>query len=399
MKQLELDYFLNNTEHLEQRVVKNTASLNFKFIDLFAGIGGFHLAMHELGGECVFASEIDRYARKTYIHNFESISPQIFEKNHFNQDIRNIVADEIPDFDVLCAGFPCQPFSQAGYKRGFDDYHNSERGNLFFNIADILESKRPKAYFLENVRGIINHDNGKTFDLIRNILERDLGYSFYYQIVKASDYGLPQLRPRAFMVGFRDESSLRTFCFPPKIPLRFNMSDVWGGICNREIGFTLRVGGRGSPIDDRRNWDSYLVDGEIRQLTHIEARRMQGFPDNFEFPVSPTQAIKQLGNSVAVDAVKVVARNIVFYMNSLEAKQYNMTRKQNKGEWSELLAFVRILAEQKIVLSNENLEPTGNYFKINKVTSKNINLDFLLVSQDEIEVVNRDTGKIQNYIN
>ena len=387
---------LDHTESLGQSAVENTNLINFKFIDLFAGIGGFHLAMQELGGECVFASEIDRYARKTYIHNFRNSSPQLFEQNYFNDDIRNIVPEEIPDFDVLCAGFPCQPFSQAGHKRGFDDCHNSERGNLFFSIVDILESKRPKAYFLENVRGLINHDSGKTFKLIRNILEQDLGYSFYYQIVKASDYGLPQLRPRAFMVGFRNESSLKKFTFPPKVPLKFDMSDVWGGVCSREIGFTLRVGGRGSPINDRRNWDSYLVDGEVRQLTYVEARRMQGFPDNFEFPVSSTQAIKQLGNSVAVDAVKAVARNVVSHMNSLETKQYSMTKKQNKGEWSELLAFVRILAEQKIVLSNETLEPTENYFKVNKVTSRNIDLDFLLVSQDKIEVVDRNTGKIKN---
>lgn len=396
MKQLKLDLFPINAEYLEKKPIDNTVLFNFKFIDLFAGIGGFHLAMHKLGGECVFASEIDSYARKTYIHNFQKISPQLFENNLFNKDIRKVVPSEIPDFDLLCAGFPCQPFSQAGYKRGFDDFHNSERGNLFFNIADIIEVKRPKAYFLENVRGLINHDRGETFKLIRNILEKELGYSFYYQIVKASDYGLPQLRPRTFIIGFRDESSLRTFCFPPKTPLKFDMSDVWGGSCNREIGFTIRVGGRGSPIDDRRNWDSYLVDGEVRQLTYVQARKMQGFPDGFEFPVSPTQAIKQLGNSVAVDAVKAVARNVISHMNSLEKKQYSMTRKQNKGEWSELLAFVRIIAEQKIVLSDENLKPKKNYFKVTKVTGRNIDIDFLLISQNRIEAINRDTGNIQN---
>ncbi len=343
----------------------------FKFIDLFAGIGGFHLAMHALGGKCVFASEIDQYARKTYIHNFKNISPQLFNKNFFNDDIRHIVPDEIPDFDLLCAGFPCQPFSQAGYKRGFNDIHNSERGNLFFNIADIIEVKRPKAFFLENVRGLVNHDRGKTFKVIRETLEIELGYSFYYQVVKALDYGLPQLRPRTFMVGFRDENFFKGFNFPEKQPLKFNMSDVWGGVCNREIGFTLRVGGRGSNINDRRNWDSYLVDGQIKQLTYAEARKMQGFPDSFEFPVSPTQAIKQLGNSVAVDAVKAVGKNVIAYMNNLDSKKIiskekesnKMKRTKNKGEWSELLAFVRILAERQILLSDENLNPTDNDFK------------------------------------
>jgi DNA (cytosine-5)-methyltransferase 1 len=394
VKQLELDYSTDVRESSYQKSVSDQTLFNFKFIDLFAGIGGFHLAMHKLGGECVFASEIDSYARKTYIHNFSEISPQLFKPNFFNDDIRNIVPEEIPDFDLLCAGFPCQPFSQAGHKRGFDDFHKSERGNLFFSIADILEAKRPKAYFLENVRGLINHDRGKTFKLIRSILEQDLGYSFYYQIVKASDYGLPQLRPRTFIIGFRDDSSFKSFCFPPKIPLKFTMSDVWGGVCSREIGFTLRVGGRGSPISDRRNWDSYLVDGEVKQLTYIEARKMQGFPDYFEFPVSLTQAIKQLGNSVAVDAIKAVGKNVISYMSNLESRQKKMIRKNNKGEWTELLTFIRIIAEQKIILSDENLKPTKDYFKVNKVTGHNINLDFLLVNQDEIKIVNRDTSKV-----
>jgi len=367
------------------------SAASFTFIDLFAGIGGFHLAMHHLGGKCVFASEIDPYARKTYIHNFRAISPQLFTENLFNEDIRNIVPDEIPDFDVLCAGFPCQPFSQAGYKRGFDDTHHSERGNLFFNIADIIEVKRPKAFFLENVRGLINHDQGRTFKLIREILEHDLGYSFYSQIVKASDYGLPQLRPRTFIVGFRDESFLRGFTFPPKLPLKFKMSEVWDGVCSREIGFTIRVGGRGSNISDRRNWDSYLVDGEVKKLTYIEAKKMQGFADNFEFPVSPTQAIKQLGNSVAVDAVKAVGENVITYMNNLNNNPLNLKKTKNKGEWSELLAFIKILVEQQVLLSDINLEPTGNYFKVTKVTGKNIDLDFLITGQDQIEIVNKNT--------
>ena len=110
----------------------------FTFIDLFAGIGGFHLAMESLGGKCVFASEIDEYARQTYEHNFKKINPELFEQGLFNDDIRKVSPQDLPDFDLLCAGFPCQPFSQAGYKRGFNDTHKSERGNLFFNIVDIL---------------------------------------------------------------------------------------------------------------------------------------------------------------------------------------------------------------------------------------------------------------------
>lgn len=137
--------------------------------------------------------------------------------------------------------------------------------------------------------------------------------------MKACDYGLPQLRPRAFMIGFRNEGILRNFVFPPEIPLKFNMSDVFQKECSREIGFTIRVGGRGSPIDDRRNWDAYLVAGEVVKLMPTQALKMQGFPDNFEFPVSSKEAMKQLGNTVAVDAVRECAKAMIEYMNNLNS--------------------------------------------------------------------------------
>ena len=363
----------------------------FTFVDLFAGIGGFHLAMDSLGGECVFASELDANARKTYEHNFKKISPKLFENGNFNDDIRNIIPEEIPDFDLLCAGFPCQPFSQAGYKRGFSDNHKSERGNLFFNIVDIIEAKRPKAFFLENVRGIVSHDNGKTFKIIRKILEEELGYSFYYKVVKASEYGLPQLRPRAFMIGFRDEGIMRSFEFPSPIPLKFNMSDVWAGDCSREIGFTIRVGGRGSNIDDRRNWDAYLVNGEVKQLSPKEAIKMQGFPNDFEFPVAKTQAMKQLGNSVAVDAIKACAKSLLAHMKTLTSKETTMSTK-NKGEWTELLSFMKLINDEKLNLADKNLNKNGSYFNVTKVTTKNIDYDCILNSDEKIVIKSKSTG-------
>lgn len=363
--------------------------MKFTFIDLFAGIGGFHLAMHRLGGECVFASEIDDHARLTYETNHKKISPKLFQNNLFNKDIRTITPKDLPDFDILCAGFPCQPFSQAGHKRGFDDNHNSERGNLFFNIAEILEAKQPKAFFLENVRGLVTHDNGNTFKIIRNIIENELGYSFYFKIVHASDYGLPQLRPRAFMVGFRDEDFMKGFDFPPPIPLKFNMSDIWGGKCTRDIGFTIRVGGRGSDITDRRNWDNYNVDGELRRLSYVEARKMQGFPDDFQFPVSPTQAIKQLGNSVAVDAIEAVANNMLEHLKNLTPKKTTLKTTKNKGEWTELLVFIKLLLEKQLFLSDEKLNANTSYFKINKVTTHNLNIEFLLSNLSTIIIKNK----------
>jgi DNA (cytosine-5)-methyltransferase 1 len=277
----------------------------YKFIDLFAGIGGFHLAFHKVGAECVFASEWDEDARLTYESNFSKVSPKLFKSGNFVGDITKVKKSEIPNFDILTGGFPCQPFSQAGFKKGFED----TRGTLFFDIAQIIKVKQPKAYFLENVRGLYSHDSGRTFETIKRTLTEDLGYSFHHAIVKASDHGLPQHRPRLFMVGFRNPETV--FNFPKKKPLKFDMSDVMRGKVDREIGFTLRVGGKSSPIDDRRNWDGYRVDGHVRRLTPIEGLRMQGFPSTFKFPVSDSAAMKQLGNSVAVWAIQDYAKEII----------------------------------------------------------------------------------------
>lgn len=371
--------------------------MKFKFIDLFAGIGGFHLAMERLGGRCVFASEIDSYARKTYEVNFRKSSPWIFDDGLFNDDIRKIAPLDIPDFDVLCAGFPCQPFSQAGYKRGFYDTHKSERGNLFFNIVEIIDVKRPKAFFLENVRGIINHDEGRTFRVIRDILENELGYSFYFQVVKASDFGLPQLRPRVFMIGFRDDRELRGFQFPQPIPLKLTMSDIWGGVCDRDIGYTLRVGGRGSKIGDRRNWDHYLVNGEVRKLMPEQARKMQGFPDDFVFPAPASQTMKQLGNSVAVDAVRACAEKMLEYMNRLSCEKGDVSsmasQAKNKGEWTELYSFLKILYEKKLVLADRDLTPICRTFQVTKASTLNMQQECFLLEHDVLEVKNKETGE------
>lgn len=187
------------------------------------------------------------------------------------------------------------------------------RGTLFFNILEILKQKKPRAFFLENVTGLLNHHSGSqsTFAIIEKNL-RDLGYSFRPYKVKASDYGVPQLRPRVFMIGFRDAEDDSRFCEPAKVPLSFTMSDVFGGSVNRDVGYTLRVGGRRSGLSDRRNWDTYLVDGQIRYLGPREGLKMQGFPESFSFPpgLPETQAMKQLGNSVAVPAVRAFAQAI-----------------------------------------------------------------------------------------
>ncbi|MBC7766555.1 DNA cytosine methyltransferase [Arenimonas sp.] len=284
--------------------------MKYKFIDLFAGIGGFHLALSQNNMECVFASEIDEAARKTYLANHK-IPP-----HSFNDDIRAISPNDIPDHDILCAGFPCQPFSQAGHKRGFDDIADSDRGTLFFSILEILHAKRPKAFILENVRHLLKHDNGRTFNIIHDHLT-EAGYSVNYKIIKASEFGRPQLRPRIYIVGFDNNNvdTTKPFLFPKSIPLKMTMSDVWESKCDREIGFTLRVGGKCSPIDDRRNWDGYWINGEVKRLKPKQGKRMMGLPEDFIFPVPEAQAMKQLGNSVCVDVVKHIGSEVRAYLD------------------------------------------------------------------------------------
>lgn len=297
--------------------MNNIMTHRFKFVDLFAGIGGFHLAMHELGGECVMACEIDRHCREVYHTNFKVNSPKIFDNEMFISDITTIkdeILDGIPDFDLLCAGFPCQPFSQAGHQEGFLDIN---RGNLFFDILRIIANKRPRAFLLENVRNLLSHDKGATFERIKEEIEY-LGYSLDYKIIKASEHGLPQHRPRIYLVGF-DRSQLTEepsrFEWPESVPLRLTMRDIWEcQTCDREIGYTLRVGGRCSPYGDRHNWDQYMVDGEIRTLGPKQGLMMQGFPKGHILSPMASRAMKQLGNSVAVSVVKAIGIKMLEYM-------------------------------------------------------------------------------------
>jgi len=202
----------------------NNNSPKFNFIDLFAGIGGFHIAMHSVGGKCVFASEIDKFARVTYEHNYKKWSPELFESGNFNQDITdpNLDYQNIPAFDMLCAGFPCQPFSHAGLKKGFGD----TRGTLFFNIEEIVRTKIeaankqenkeliPKVLFLENVKGLKNHDKGRTFETIKLHLE-ELGYEVRAEVLNSKNFGVPQNRERIFIVAWYKELVEATdFRFP-----------------------------------------------------------------------------------------------------------------------------------------------------------------------------------------
>ena len=360
----------------EQAYVQSDSAI--RFIDLFAGIGGFHAALHSIGGECVFASEKDVHARMTYAKNFPIAAEQ------FNDDIRKVAPSEVPDHDILCAGFPCQPFSQAGNKKGFEDGDKSERGNLFFNILDILEAKRPKAFILENVRHLIAHDEGETFKIILQHLDA-ANYQVSYKVIKASDFNVPQNRPRVFIVGFdrAQVDTASTFHFPIPLPLTKSMSTIFNAPCDKKIGFTLRVGGKGSPIDDRRNYEFYRVNGEVRRIDLDEARELMSFPKTFEFPVSKTQAMKQLGNSVCVEVVKAVGRSVAQYLNK-NTKLEMDDAMANKGELSEAYALLKIIHQKVIQYGDTHGMPTSDSIRVLKIKNQTT---AITLKDIEVEVV------------
>ncbi len=267
----------------------------FTFIDLFSGIGGFHYGLSKAGGKCVMASDIDPTACESYKRNF-NLEPM--------GDIYKISSDSIPDFDVLCGGFPCQAFSNIGTKGGFDD----PRGAVIFEVFRILSDKKPKAFILENVKGLLNHDKGQTFATIKSELDA-CGYDVWYNILEAKDYGLPQIRKRLFIVGI-DKCLNVSFKFPLPRECTKKLSDVMGGKTNREYAFTIRIGGRRSGIDNKFNWDCYLVDGKPRYITVEECLELQGFPRDFYLAGNMDMKFKQVGNSVPTTVVKAIGEQL-----------------------------------------------------------------------------------------
>jgi DNA (cytosine-5)-methyltransferase 1 len=302
----------------------------FTMIDLFAGIGGIRLAFQKHGGTSVFASEWDKFACKTYRANFGEVPMG---------DITLIDENDIPNHDVLLGGFPCQPFSQAGLKKGFAD----TRGTIFFYIAKILETKKPKAFLLENVKQLRGHNNGKTLAKIKLVLE-GLGYSLHINVLRAADFGVPQNRERIFIVGFHSSIGghdvLFNFPKPTKqqtrvgtilqdsVDEKYTISDkLYQGHLRRKEehkkkgnGFGFSLFNAHSPYTNTISARYYKDGSEIlieqagknpRRLTPRECARLQGFPEGFIIPVSDTQAYRQFGNSVAVPIVELIAENMI----------------------------------------------------------------------------------------
>ncbi|PXX25157.1 DNA cytosine methyltransferase [Arenibacter sp. ARW7G5Y1] len=333
--------FKNSVPFPEPKIQK------FKFIDLFAGIGGFRLALQNLGGKCVFTSEWDKYSKRTYQANFGEVP--------FGDITKPETKSYIPDgFDVLCAGFPCQAFSIAGKRGGFED----TRGTLFFDVAEIIKKKQPKAIFLENVKGLRSHDRGKTLSTILNVLREDLNYYVPEpQVINAKEFGVPQNRERIFIVGFRKDLGISEFQYPEPIDEKVVLEDIleedevsvkyylsttyidtlrkhrarheskgngfgYEIIPNDGIANAVVCGGMGRErnliLDDKlTNFKPVTkISGEvnregIRKMTPREWARLQGFPDEFKIVVSDQQAYKQFGNSVAVPAIQATAEKII----------------------------------------------------------------------------------------
>lgn len=335
----------------------------FTFIDLFAGIGGFRIAMQNLGGKCIYSSEWDAQAQKTYLANYGEVP--------FGDITKESTKQYIPDgFDILCAGFPCQAFSLAGKRRGFEE----TRGTLFFDVAEILRRKRPKAFFLENVKGLVIHDKGKTLDTILNVLRNDLDYYVPDpEIVNAMNFGVPQHRERIYIVGFRKDMKVKNFKYPeptdktkrfidiredkevsPKYYLSTQYQQTliehkkrheskgngfgYEIIPDDGVANAIVVGGMGRErniVIDHRLTDFTPVTnikGEInhdgwRRMTPREWARLQGFPDSFIIPVADASAYKQFGNSVAIPAIQATAEQIIKRIKLDNNKSYGRISK------------------------------------------------------------------------
>jgi len=309
------------------------AKSKYKFIDLFAGVGGIRFAFEKNGCECVFSSEWDSNSQKTYFENFGEMP---------HGDITQVNEKDIPFHNILTGGFPCQPFSTIGKRQGFG---HPTQGTLFFDIVRILKSKKPEAFLLENVAGLINHDSGNTFKQIVETLEKELGYWVKFEVLDSADFGVPQHRKRIYIVGFSKTISKKknfSFKFPKKSTKKIGIgkfvethNDGYS-ISNRLQDSYIYKFNDGKPeIIDResdiqvktlvasyhkiqRLTGTFVRDGKtgLRLLSENECKAIMGFPKNFKFPVSRTQMYRQMGNSVAIPIVDKIAKEIICTLNN-----------------------------------------------------------------------------------
>jgi len=323
--------------------VNSKALKDYKFIDLFCGIGGFHLALSSFGAKCVFASDIDSDAKAVYAKNF-NLGPA--------DDITKIKSTKIPSHDIICAGFPCQPFSISGDQEGFDD--KKGRGKLFFDIIRIARQHKPKIILLENVKNFEKHDNGKTLETVKEKLNQ-IGYDVFSKVLCASDYGVPQARKRIYIVAFKKSLKIKDFEFPlfdgdygvlSDILINDADNEIQGNyiihrkyeierVCSNRSNVLERIGQIGQGRQGERIYSingqattlstqggglggktgMYLIDGVVRKLYPRECARLMGFPDTFKLADSQEKNYKQFGNSVVVDVLQYIVQEIIKHLD------------------------------------------------------------------------------------
>lgn len=311
-------------EELDTYIIDANTSNELTFIDLFAGIGGIRKGFEDKNTKCIFSSEWDKFAVKTYEANYGEVP--------FG-DITQINESEIPNHDVLLAGFPCQPFSNIGKREGFS---HKTQGTLFFDVLRILKEKRPKMFLLENVKGLLTNDSGRTFRVIIESL-KEINYSVFYKVLDAQNFGLPQRRERVVIVGFRGDLNVEEFNIPEgnkelRIPIKGILEhNPQGYSVSKHLQSSYlfkKDDGKPQIIDFdsdiqvntlvasyhkiQRLTGTFIKDGEtgIRMYSELELKRLMGFPDEFIVPVSRTQMYRQFGNSVAVPMITAVAREM-----------------------------------------------------------------------------------------
>ena len=294
-----------------------------KFIDLFSGIGSFHYSFKKLGWECVMASDINKAARDIYKENY-LLEPL--------GDIVKIDPKTIPNYDILCAGIPCQPFSQCGKHLGFDD----ERGTLFYQVMKFVKYHKPKVVIIENVKGLLNHDNGSSFNKIKEELNKE-NYQVEHKILICSDYGLPQMRQRLFIIGILgNETNIKKILELDEYKKEITLKDFFKKNFEKEIAYTIRCGGRRSPIDDKHNWDGYWIDKKEYRLTIPDCLKLQGFPNNFKLIGSESEKWKMVGNTIPTIFTDIIGKNLEKHIfDKPKTELVPKPKTKNKGEAGE----------------------------------------------------------------
>jgi len=299
----------NYEKHINKKIkCTTTTKSSIKFIDLFCGIGSFHQSFKKLGWECVMACDINEAVRETYKEN-HLIEPL--------EDIIKIDPKNIPNYDILCAGIPCQPFSLCGKHLGFDD----ERGTLFFQVMKFVKFHKPKIVIIENVKGLLTHNNGETLNKMKNELSKE-DYIINYKILICSDYGLPQMRQRLFIIGIKKNKTninkqkrdLINILNLDEYKKEMTLKKFFKKNFEKDIAYTIRCGGRLSPINDKHNWDGYWVNKKEYRLTIPDCLRLQGFDKNFKLLGNETNKWKMIGNTIPTIFTELIGKNLKKYI-------------------------------------------------------------------------------------